>query len=927
MANIDDELAYLKQVGEFDGPMSREAIANALSIIINDRAYSPRVLRVTRNGEYETPEDEPYTQVIVDVDIDEPTGFYVGYAPVLQITANGTYISKEIYGENYIINEIEVNVPTNLTTQVPLEVTQNGEYILSSDMSYSQVTVNIPGAAKAGDVLSAEFYFRSPNDPNFASKQFIAKEDGILFGKSALGFISRFPQLQPITYYDDTEFEKEYRHIGWNPDPSAIKCDNQPFESVWQKGFISSEYYDDYIKVDLDIFLYIVNHKSSELFFRSTNVIQLFDQNTGDFLCNIYYVGKGITDVDGNTSNACYYIKANISIPYCDTTDISDINASDVFDGDKYYWWGCSYIRAFLNKDRSMLKRQDDIDRYDNDVSRGYTIDSMIPQELYDVIKPVSHSVRYAKRVDTNYKYYSKSVPRDILTYRRTNTLRIVDHADIPIDPDTQQQSPKYGGLSEALYDREGNFVGFQLTEDVTVVSGKNYYGTSDGYKISVTHPKITDKRPEYDTYHSTGWSNYELNMKHNSVLYISSDTSGNYTAYKNVNGEMVEYTYQEHLDYLYVHYWGSKNYYMQSIWALTDKIQELEGVPWSASLIDPSRVYVIYYGEYYKHYYFYRNDYPITIYEFEGDIDDESEAASKIHRYCELNDPNNKVQEIMQHINQNDYVLPIYHTGEKLTEYEPFGDQWPGDYYNHYPDSESELVNCWYSGSLLPVKDYKFFNYYEIKDGMATCPDAYYFDRYYNQTTGKYEYKIFKEQTEYTGYQSTMVNYQAANDSETVTDKFIVDPTDPGLTKNITSFSGEFNNIYVGLIEDIEAVYNVEHNIMNNIQDIFANGIDYAHPHHTYLYDEKTYGYTSDRNINRYIYADNKTAAWFEHEDEMNFFRPDIHFLPTYEDTQTKWQEFYDEFELYDHLVSPYRVFGSTDWYTRTFQNLYFYL
>ena len=44
MANIDDELAYLKQVGEFDGPMSREAIANALSIIINDRAYSPRIL-------------------------------------------------------------------------------------------------------------------------------------------------------------------------------------------------------------------------------------------------------------------------------------------------------------------------------------------------------------------------------------------------------------------------------------------------------------------------------------------------------------------------------------------------------------------------------------------------------------------------------------------------------------------------------------------------------------------------------------------------------------------------------------------------------------------------------------------------------------------------------------------------------------------
>ena len=446
MANIDDELAYLKQVGEFDGPMSREAIANALSIIINDRAYSPRVLHVTRNGEYETPEDEPYTQVIVDVDIDEPTGFYVGYAPVLQITANGTYISKEIYGENYIINEIEVNVPTNLTTQVPLEVTQNGEYILSSDMSYSQVTVNIPGAARAGDVLSAEFYFRSPNDPNFASKQFIAKEDGILFGKSALGFISRFPQLQPLTYYDDTEFEKEYRHIGWNPDPSAIKCDNQPFESVWQKGYMYSAYDENFIKVDLDIFLYIVNHKSSKLFFKSTNTIKLYDQDTGDFLCDIHYVDDGITDVGGSTHNACYYIEVSTSIPYCDATDISDINATDVFDGDKYYWWGCSYIRAFLNKDRSMLRRQADIVRYDDDISRGYTIDSIVPQGLYEAIKPVTHFVIYAKRVDTSYKYYSKSVPRVNLSYRRVDTLRIVNHEDIPVDPDTHQQSPKYAG-------------------------------------------------------------------------------------------------------------------------------------------------------------------------------------------------------------------------------------------------------------------------------------------------------------------------------------------------------------------------------------------------------------------------------------------------------------------------------------------------
>ena len=492
MADIDLELAYLRDMGEFSGLTSREAIANALRIINEDRTYPRKILTVTHDGEYVAPDDHPFTDVIVQIN-ELQKSLIDGIVPPFTVTANGTYNVHDMYDKDYIITEFTVNVQNQLKETVPLVVTSNGEYTISGNLVYSPITVSITDAPHEGDLLKAHLYFVDPNNPNILTAKYIATSNDILFGDSALDFLNRFPKLKQIKMDGYTDLY--YSHLDWNPDPRVLR-NNQRFIPTWLPFTYQNT--ERKMGIDDEIFFYIAYNGLMDLFYDVDDILYLYKYTTKEDMGYITYVGPGITDVTGNTTHACFSVSTQKYIDghytqrpiYCDDTDISDVNTRTPIDGDNYYWWGCSFIRAYANKNRSILVRPDDIALYDQYVANGYTIDAILHPDIYDAVIPVSHYCIHPKHVSTSYRYYTKTVPRDNITYDlKGDTYFAVDNSDIPIDPNTGNQSPKYGGLyqcNRSGSSSSGYTYTFVKTNDTQILTGKTYYDARDGYVINI---------------------------------------------------------------------------------------------------------------------------------------------------------------------------------------------------------------------------------------------------------------------------------------------------------------------------------------------------------------------------------------------------------------------------------------------------------
>lgn len=303
MANIDEELRFLRDATDSDAIISRAAISEALKIINEDRAYPPRTLKATYNGEYETDPDHPYTKIEVEVNQDASSNLTV--VPCFVITENGKYVAAEMFGKNTLITEfvVDVNDMVDKTPQI-LQVTSNGEYEAAEDEFYRNVIVNVPTAGHEGDLLTAEFYFFDPSDPNDMSLVYICKDEGILFGESALEFISRFPKFKKIEGDNDIV----YVHDSWNPNPQRLTS-NQLFIPTWDKTF--TETVEEDVAIDFEIFMYLVNNDLLHYFLYIGKEVNVYDYETRENLFDITFRGNGIEDADGNKMHYCFSISAN----------------------------------------------------------------------------------------------------------------------------------------------------------------------------------------------------------------------------------------------------------------------------------------------------------------------------------------------------------------------------------------------------------------------------------------------------------------------------------------------------------------------------------------------------------------------------------------------------------------------------------------
>ena len=119
MANIDSELAFLRDAQEGDGKAAREIIASALSEICTDRSYPFLKLTATEDGEYEAEEGHPYTSVEVNVQ-DSPLAYRC--ADRFKVTENttldvGINITPEYDSNIKKVSKDNITTQTTTTTK------------------------------------------------------------------------------------------------------------------------------------------------------------------------------------------------------------------------------------------------------------------------------------------------------------------------------------------------------------------------------------------------------------------------------------------------------------------------------------------------------------------------------------------------------------------------------------------------------------------------------------------------------------------------------------------------------------------------------------------------------------------------------------------------------------------------------------------
>ena len=368
--------------------------------------------------------------------------------------------------------------------------------------------------------------------------------------------------------------------------------------------------------------------------------------------------------------------------------------------------------------------------------------------------------------------------------------------------------------------------------------------------------------------------------------------------------------------------------YRATEMYALCDAIQAREGLSQLPD-IDMENVFTIREGNNIFHYYFYRKTSPMVIYSF-------NPGTTNIGRFCE-DDTNPQVfNDVYQHYIQNDiYKTIMTNTSLDEHEYLPTGDILSTENYKQY--AKGKYRETTYAGDnsywfyetnsfINDIPKFIFYNYSEINNDMDTPPIPYHFERYFDAVKQKYDYKIVKgDPTDDDGYDTASVTLQVRNTSEKVTDKFLVNK---GCYIHPVNVDNPFNNLNMPLITNIENVdalmhgdkvvtteFRIRGSRSMDSSRIVANGLD------------------TDRNINRYIYADKKTIEYFQEAVNRYNSSPDQYEMPTLADTQNIWQDFYDNFDTYAaeryEMDWPYELTTSypPTKYPVIYEKLYFYL
>ena len=170
MANIDSMLYFLQNAKDGDAIAAREAIADALKEICLDKQYPDKKIKITEDGEYESDEENPFTNV--EIAVGPP--LVSGFADRFKITKNGIYHSYDLFDkDDIIITEFDIDVPQTIREKKHITISENGEYEAGSDECYNSITVDVTEAHHAGDLLKPSFYYNLPGDPNFDAKQYI----------------------------------------------------------------------------------------------------------------------------------------------------------------------------------------------------------------------------------------------------------------------------------------------------------------------------------------------------------------------------------------------------------------------------------------------------------------------------------------------------------------------------------------------------------------------------------------------------------------------------------------------------------------------------------------------------------------------------------------------------------------------------------
>lgn len=338
MANIDSQLAFIKNAKDNEANIAREAIADALEIMNNDRTFLPKELKVSYNGEYTAAEGEAYTSVVVEAPTVETIKFD-GFVDNLRITKNGTYYARELYPYKEIfISGFTVDVPIATSQPMYLEVHENGEYEAGDGGYYHTVVVDVDNTHHEGDYLTAGMYFKEPyfldpNNPNDATMIFIDKDDHILYGESALQFLNRLPKFKK---------RGNYIHTDWNPDPLYM-INDQDFIPVWELAPYNYQDDSDQYILDYDVFLFIVRKKLIEYFYNIGGDIKInIDNSVYTLRCD----STADKDIDGHEAHYRFGISSTDNLastfqfvfnPLTSKWDYISWNGDNNIDG-RYVW-------------------------------------------------------------------------------------------------------------------------------------------------------------------------------------------------------------------------------------------------------------------------------------------------------------------------------------------------------------------------------------------------------------------------------------------------------------------------------------------------------------------------------------------------------------------------------------------------------------
>jgi hypothetical protein len=539
MANIDAELVFLRDAKEGEGNIAREAIVDALTEISNDVAYPYKKIKITEDGEYETDDEHPFTNVEIDVP-DMPT-LVDGFADRFKVTENKEYKAYDLFpGKDMVITEFDVEVPQILRKKKSITINQNGEYEAGQEECYNQIMVDISNSHHEGDLLEPSFYYSTPGNPNFDSNQYIFTDHGILFGTRAGLIFRRLPKLDDVNYNGKT-----YIQDSWNPGIDAYNglTTDQQFVPTWNippNGY--SRPNPKIVYFDADVFTAVCYNKAIKWFLKpGETVIINGSQAKFRYIADSY---AGIEKTFWEWSN----VDELMNLHYASNDSL--LNTRDVINSDNdYYCWKHSLVRAVLNNSSADLSAQADKNAY----SSFEDIKNILGSELFNTIYSVTHYVNYAKRRDPNSKFYRYKTYRfweNEYNSRTFDNYYLVEHEDIPDD------NPKAAGLYECT-----SYKAFKLTEDETTDSNKYYYrktSISSEKGIAFLPVSYNNYTGEYDNI-KRGELTYEIgfskNKKRSIAAYIDNGRSYRFNLQNGVIVKTTEYTFLNHLNFIVQHY------------------------------------------------------------------------------------------------------------------------------------------------------------------------------------------------------------------------------------------------------------------------------------------------------------------------------------------------------------------------------------